>query len=192
VVDGFNMSFGVMIDPSSAGGGSTSKVDEAIEKFNELIALQKKVDDALAAMPEGADKARLLKERDSNRGFFQKTIIPAWNRVRELIGYPTASANTLKGFESLEMGVVPAVAWYAGSALAISAAVGLLAYLGQSIYAENKILNDPSLTASQKLQALQSRGLANIFSSLSNSLTMLAVVGGGAFLAYQYFKRKSV
>lgn len=190
------MSFGMMIDPTSSGGSSTaqdqSKVQEAINKFAELTDVQKKVDAAIASLPPGPDKDRLIKERDASRGFFQSTIIPAWNKLREMIGYPTASANTLKGYEDDHFGIIPALAWYAGSALAVSAAVALIAYMGQSIYAEYKILNDPALSGAQRVQALQSRGIANIFSSLTSSITMLGVVGSGIFLAYLYLKGKKL
>lgn len=185
------MSFGVMIDPSASGGGSPEKdkstIQQAIEKFYELIDVQAKVDEAIASLPSGSDKDRLIAEKNKNRGFFQNVVIPTWNRLRDLIGYKPASANTLKGYEDDTMGVPPVAIW-AASALASSVAVALLGYIGNSIYVENKILNDPALTGAQKLKALESRGLANIFSNLTSTLTMLGVVGGGVFLAYLYLK----
>ena len=185
------MSFGAMTDPTASGGGSPEKdrstIQQAIDKFFELTEVQAKVDQAIAFLPPGLDKDRLTAEKNKNRGFFQSVIIPAWNRLRDLIGYDPASANTLKGYEDDTMGVAPVAIW-AASALATSVAVALLGYIGNSIYVENKILNDPALTSAQKLKALESRGLANVFSNLTSTLTMLGVVGGGVFLAYLYLK----
>ena len=178
---------------TTASATDQSTLSQAITKMNELLDTQKKVDAALERMPAGPDKTRLLKERDSARGFtFKNIIIPAWAKIREWTG-AGATAAPMAGFEAEPLeegafGVLPLI-----PIAVITSAGAILAYIGTSYVAETRILNDPALTAAQKTQLLQSKGVSSILSSAGGILgevKWIALAGAAAFLAFQYMKTR--
>ena len=153
------------------------KVAEASRKFSELTSLQNKVDKGLKNMPEGPDKERLLALRDENRGFFSNYVLPAWNKLKSMVG---------DGFmgSSSGMGIIPLL-----PIAAVAAATALLGYVGNSIVKEQRILNDPSFTSAQKTSILTSGGIS-AFSGMTKNLTGLVLVIGGIFGTLFYIKSR--
>lgn len=158
------------------GQTSTNSVTEARLKINELTSLQKRVDEGLRNMPEGPEKQRLLKIRDESRGVFSKYILPAWNRIKDMVGGAFGDID-----HDEAMGIIPLI-----PIAAVTAATAMLGYVGNSILMERRILNDPSFTAAQKTQLLSSGGLQSLVGLTSNikTLAILAVVG---YVAFRYF-----
>lgn len=168
-----------------------SKVDMAVEKMNELLSVQKKVDAAIEKLPPGAERDRLIKARKESRGFvFQNIITPAWNKIREWTGQG-ATAAPMAGDEAEELdaafGVLPLI-----PIAVITSSTAIISYIGSSLYSEYKILNDPTLTAAQKTQLIQSKSLASTLSSVGSVLgeaKWLAIAAIAGFIAFQYMKR---
>lgn len=186
------------VDSTASRGTTASETDQstlqqAIAKMNQLLDTQKKVDAALERMPAGPDKTRLLKERDSARGFtFQNIILPAWAKIREWTG-AGATAAPMAGFEAEPLedgafGVLPLI-----PIAIIASATAIITYVGASYATESKILNDPALSGAQKTQLLQSKGVSSVLSSAGGILgevKWIALAGVAAFLAFQYMKTR--
>jgi len=159
---------------------SPSAVTEAGQKIAELTSVQKQVDIGLQNMPAGPDKDRLLKMREESRGIFSKYILPAWNKIKDMVGSGFAGIH-----EDEEMGVIPLI-----PIAAVAAATAMLGYVGNSILIERRILNDPSFTAAQKAQILSGGGLKSLV-GLTGNIKTLAIVAVIGFAAFQYFVRKN-
>lgn len=179
---------------TTASSSDQSTVSQAISKMNQLLDAQRKVDAALERMPPSADKTRLLKERDSNRGYiFTNIILPAWAKIREWTG-AGATAAPMAGFDAEPLdeagafGVLPLV-----PVAVIAASTAILAYVGTTYATEAKILNDPALSAAQKTQLLQSKGVSSVLASaggIVGEVKWIALAGAVAFLAFQYMKTR--
>lgn len=167
-----NYEFG---DFGNLGATSEGAVSDARKKFSELTDVQKKVDEGLKNMPEGPEKQRLLKIRNESRGVFSKYILPAYNKLKNMLG---------SGFAGEEMGILPLV-----PIAAAAAATAMLGYVGNSIIMERRILNDPSFTAAQKAQMLSGGGLKSLV-GVTGNLKTIAIVGVLAFLAFQFMKTR--
>lgn len=104
--------------------------------------------------------------------------------VNNLLTTPVAKASPLKGYElgyhnDGSLGILPLLP--IAAVLAATAGVG---YVAKAIYTEQKILNDPALTASQKTELLKSTGAASSLSSISeitSNASMMLFVGAGLY-----------
>lgn len=171
-----------------------STVQRAIDEMNRLLDTQKRVDAALERMPAGADKTRLLKERDGNRGYvFRNIILPAWAKIREWMGAGSTAAP-MAGFEAEPLddssfGVLPLI-----PVAVITASTAILAYIGTTYAAESKILSDPALSFYQKKELIQTRGgisqaissTAGVFGEIK-WIAIAAAIGAGIY----YFAKNS-
>ena len=166
-----------------------NKIVEAKEKVQELINIQSRVDAGIARMPEGADKERLKKMRDDNRGFFSNTIVPAWKKLQSILSEDTELPkpgekvwyNPMTWFAGNDngLGLVPLV-----PVAAVVAATAVLGFVVNSIVVENRILSDPSFTSAQKTTLLQTGGISKITEAIGQTkwIVLLAALGAGAYL----------
>lgn len=166
-----------------------SKVQQAIDKMNELISVQSKVDAAIDRLPPGSQRDRLIKTRDDNRGFtMTNIIIPAWNKIKSWMSGPT-TASPMAGFEGelLEsdgMGAIPLLI----PAAIVAASAAILSVVGGNLYTEYKILNDPAISGTQKLEFAQGRTITSALTSVGGIagqlkwIALIAAVGYGAYL----------
>jgi hypothetical protein len=172
------MSYWTESDFGDENFGSVNATDPRITEFtskvNQLLNLQKRVDEGLKKMPEGPDKQRLMNLRQESRGIFTKYVLPAWERIRSFVG------NTFSGEE---LGVVPLI-----PIAAVVAATAALGYVGNLIVKEQRILNDPSFTAAQKTQILTSGGILSSFSQGFSSIRNVAIITLIAFFGWKIFK----
>ncbi|MEO5348870.1 MAG: hypothetical protein H7836_04415 [Magnetococcus sp. YQC-3] len=162
---------------------SWEKIEELKKKIKELTDTQSKVDKALAKMPAGKDKDRLLAMKKESRGIFEEYIVPGWKKIQSLIGNVDAAFSGEFG-DSNTMGILPLLP--IAAVLAASTALG---YVAKSIYTEQKILNDPALTAAQKAELLKQTSPAATLSSVADvtsNLSKVAFIVGGLFVAIKF------
>ena len=182
---------------SSSTGSDQSDYEKANAQLDNLLTLQEQVDQGLNNMPAGPAKDALLAQRDDNRGFFNSTILPAWQKIKDYFsGTSTTSDPTMSGeFNQPEvvyiqsqdgMGFLPLLIG-AGIIIGGIALTTLLTYLVSSSEKERAILNDPSFTAAQKQALLSSDSSLTTTLKSSSALIGVAIV---AFLIFQYAPRK--
>lgn len=151
-------------------------VAEATEKTRELEKTQKQVDALLELLPATHPKyEQLVREREESRGFFHNYVMPAWNELMEYIGVSEGS----------EMGALPVIA-VGGAAAVIAAAYAYTKAAETNLEREKMILNDPSIPAAIKAQALMAGSplaeLANVFTSAKGLLLTGGVLVGGYYV----------
>jgi hypothetical protein len=104
--------------------------------------------------------------------------------VNNLLTTPVVKASPLKGYdlgyhEDGSLGILPLLP--IAAVLAATAGVG---YVAKAIYTEQKILNDPALTATQKTELLKSTGAASSLSSISEitgNASKILFLGAGLY-----------
>jgi hypothetical protein len=156
------------------------KVDLAIAKMNELLRVQKQVDTAIEKMAPGADRDRLIALRKENRGFiFQQVILPAWEKIRAWTGAGATAAPMSGEAEPYDggFGIVPLI-----PVAVIAASAAILGYVGTNLYTEYKILNDPAISSTQKLEFLQTRSLGGTLAQLK-WFALAGLIGYGIYFA---------
>lgn len=187
-----------MLGVEPAGGADGKKILETQNKFMELKSVQQKVDAALKAMPAGTAKDRLMKLRNENRGTFTKVVLPAYEAFQKALStikgwssslsntYDSAKASVSSMFgEDEPMGILPLIPF----AVAASATAAL-GYVGKSAYVEYKILNDPALSASQRVSALQSSGFSALGSTLGQAKSLI-IWGAVAFVGFKVYQNRA-
>lgn len=169
------------------------KVQMAVDKMNELLGVQKKVDAAIEALPPGPDRDRLIKARSENRGFlFSQVVVPAWNKIKSWLG-GSSTAAPLSGYGDVEphedgMGVLPLLI----PAAVVAASTAILGYIGSNLYTEYKILNDPALTATQKYEIMRERSSGSITSALGKVQNIVLMAGLAVAAFYLYRARGTI
>ena len=134
-------------------------------------------------MPPGKDRDRLLKMKAESRGIFDEYTLPAWKKIQSLIGNVDAAFSG-EFADSNTMGILPLL-----PIAAVLAASTALTYVAKSLYTEQKILNDPALTAFQKAELLKSSSPAATLSSVADvtsNLSKVAFIVGGIFIAVKF------
>jgi hypothetical protein len=163
-----------------------NEIENLNKKMSELTSTQKKVDELLKYVPDGKDKQRLLKMREENRGFFSKTILPAWNKLKSMASSAFSGSEGMGNFEH-PLGVLPIVAW-AGSAAAVALAGSVLTYVIGNVVTEQRILSDPAMQAAQKAMLLQKKGVFGQVSDLFSNVNKLALIAAAGFGVYMFLK----
>ena len=107
---------------------------QGVALMNNLAEIQKQVDEKISSLPEGPDKQRVAEQRDKNRGFFENDVIPAWNKVKELLADPgLTEAPATMGYVQLVL-------------VAVIAAIGGWIYVTKrQVDLEQELLKDPAL-----------------------------------------------
>lgn len=185
-----------------------NKITEVSRQIEELLGLQSQVDKALAKMPEGADKARLMALRAESRGIFSQYIAPAWEKIKLALSSDEVQGNMSglqisangdfgtytknpgqyeKEFDhyySENMGFIPLVAGGAVAA-ALVAALAVAGYVANAIITERQIMNDPALTTKEKAALVAGQSLAGSVSNIMGSLKWALIIAGLGFIGYK-------
>lgn len=165
---------GTWVENKASEITATTKAE--LERFQKAVEdyyrLDKQVEEAIASLPEGAEKNRLLEKNVQANGLFVNYVLPVWNKFVEWTGMKSQA----------DFGFLPAIpAGY----ITASALVGLIAvafkYLNDSRSIKEQILKDPAL--SKEFVATYYKGFD--FGKIGPYLGLgVAAVAGIALLSY--------
>lgn len=187
---------------------SADEMSTINKNMQELTALQERIDNAIAALPEGSDKQRLENQKAEARGFFNQYVLPAYmNLYNVAVSVKSGSEGILDSISSWWSGLFSGGDFGYGQqvrfgmgALVIPAlplgwvvAVGIIGlagsasyYISQQMQRELAILNDPAFTAEQKKALIEGGSLYGILGQAK----WLVIAAGVAGIGYLYFKNK--
>lgn len=115
--------------------GFKAKITEFQTAMNNLFKVQNQVDEAIESLPDGADKERLIAERDKSRGSFSQFVMPVWNKFKNWMG-----GGDFAGMGFAVTGTMVVTAGAVVTAISIA-----LPYVYSNYKIEQQILADPAL-----------------------------------------------
>ena len=202
-----------LIDTISEGGGEfydnaidvvdsgmdtiNERLNEAKVKVEELKEKQKEVDLIIEATNDPVEKEELILKRDEARGIFTTYVLPLFDKLidkeKEVKVDIEAEAKE-QGMGALPLVLVPAL-WSIGMKITVTVMVGLtlavIYYTSQAFAIESEIINDSSLSPSEKaalLEKIRATGSVSMASKAVQSLKWSAIIGSIGLISYSLFK----
>lgn len=146
-----------------------AKIDEFTRKMEELFSTQSEVDKAIASLPDGSLRNRLIKQKNESRSWFQEYIKPAWDKLQAYLHEQDASDEQFGVVGMITVGAV------------LTTITVAMYWVEKSHETEMAILNDPEL---KKLYVTNKSALFNLPNGIQYALW-----GGVALFLYMGFKK---
>ena len=157
-----------------------------VNNFPADVMKQKEVDLIIEATNDPVEKEELILKRDEARGIFTTYVLPLFDKLidkeKEVKVDIEAEAKE-QGMGALPLVLVPAL-WSIGMKITVTVMVGLtlavIYYTSQAFAIESEIINDSSLSPSEKaalLEKIRATGSVSMASKAVQSLKWSAIIG---------------
>lgn len=145
------------------------KLKQVHNQMIEAIRNEEKISNALAKMPDGVEKNRIIKEYQDSQSYFSTYVLPAYQKLAPMVGLSTNpyEIENEKPKIPSSLGLEPITTTAIAIAIAVVALSGVVVYY---INQQNRILEDPEL----RKYASQT-GLAAITGNLKWPLIIIGI-----------------